>query len=45
MSYKRMTEVAGAGLLFPFLLPLSVVLMAYVRVAKAYSRRYHREYQ
>ena len=30
MSYQRMNEIAGAGLLFPFLLPLSVVLMAYV---------------
>ena len=45
VSYESMLVTAGACLLFPVLIPMTIVLVAYVTVAKAYSRRYHREYQ
>ena len=45
ISYESMLVTAGACLLFPVLIPVSLILAAYVAVGKTYSRRYHREYQ
>ena len=45
ISYQSIIVTAGACLLFPVLIPMALVLAAYVAVGKTRSKRYHKEYQ